>query len=141
MIGFGLRLLFNFSLEISDMKYKEIFAAIDKDGNGGISRQELAEYMVQLAWTGVGHGMDVSGQVWDSIAGEDGEIQMEELNQLFDFILLHNPMQMSNTTQPEWGSQHMTRFWNKKDQCLHDKLQIKIKFTSKFWPGLIKEYE
>ena len=104
-MGFELRLLFNFSLEISDMKYKEIFAAIDKDGNGGISRQELAEYMVQLlvqlAWTGVGHGMDVSGQVWDLIAGEDGEIQMEELNQLFDFILSHNPMQMSNTTQPE----------------------------------------
>ena len=25
-------------LEISDLKYKEIFAAIDKDGNGGISR-------------------------------------------------------------------------------------------------------
>ena len=95
-MGFGLRLLLNFSLKISDMKYKEIFAAIDKDGNGGISRQELAEYMVQLAWTGVGHGMDVSGQVWDSIAGEDGEIQMEELNQLFDFILSHNPIQMSH---------------------------------------------
>ena len=102
------------------MKYKEIFAAIDKDGNGGISRQELAEYMVQLAWTWVGHGMDVSGQVWDSIAGEDGEIQMEELNQLFDFILSHNPMQMSNTTQPKQGSQHLTRFWNKKDYCLQD---------------------
>ena len=25
-------------LKISDLKYKEIFAAIDKDGNGGISR-------------------------------------------------------------------------------------------------------
>ena len=25
-------------LKISDLKYKEVFAAIDKDGNGGISR-------------------------------------------------------------------------------------------------------
>ena len=67
----------------------------------GIYRQELAEYMIQLAWTGVGHGMDVSGQAWDSIAGEDGEIQMEELNQLFNFILSHNPIQTSNTFQPK----------------------------------------
>ena len=45
--------------------------------------------------------MDVSGQAWDSVAGEDGEIQMEELNQLFNFILSHNPIQMSNTFQPK----------------------------------------
>ena len=37
-------------LEISDLKYKEIFAAIDKDGNGGISRSGHRLNFIQPAF-------------------------------------------------------------------------------------------
>ena len=81
--------------------------------------------------------MNVSGQAWDSIAGEDGEIQMEELNQLFNFILSHNPIQINNIFQPKWGYQHTIAFLKQKVLMLTRLITSYNKYIIRIWPGLV----
>ena len=57
---------------------EEGFAAIDKDKNGRISQDEIAEWM-SLNLSQEMPGGKLNKIVWTALAGEDGEISLEEL--------------------------------------------------------------
>merc|ERR1711962_94048 len=62
-----------------DKTNDEAMALIDKDGSGGISKVEIDSLADMLGLQHVNPSKKASAALWNALAGEDGEIQLEEL--------------------------------------------------------------
>ena len=67
-------------VHVLDKTNNEAMALIDKDGSGGISKEEIDSLADMLGLQHVNPSKTFSDALWNALAGEDGEIQLEELD-------------------------------------------------------------